>query len=204
LGNSSGVEISAQAILVKFPPAFRDVLTQAGIKSLPIQVLPVPRLIAHKGIGSRFDVGISWIIFKEVQIVGFDAKVVAYQPEEGPTWAIRLNYTSSKLDYAESGALIAVHNQIFKPELLISQKLDFAEPYFGIGYQFVRGTLKVQVPLPSPLTSIDQTVSAHGGGGLAFIGLGLKAPGFPLRLSLDGEYSTVGAHALGAKLGFNF
>ncbi len=201
---AAGFDISMQAILVKMTPGFRDALSSAGMGSLPMPIIPVPRLILHKGIGSRFDAGFSWIFFKEVQITGFDAKVVAFQPEEGPTWAVRLNYSISKLEYGNSDALIAVHTQTLKPEILVSQKLDFAEPYLGIGYQFVRGDMKVYIPLPAPIQSIDKTVSAKGGGGLVFIGLGLKVPGIALRLLVDGEYSTAGAHALGAKFGLNF
>lgn len=204
LGSSAGFDISVQATAVKLPPDFRDALSTAGISSLPMPIVPLPRLIAHKGLGDRFDIGFSWIIFKEIQIEGFDAKIVAIKPDEGPTWAVRLNYTISKLDFSESGADLAVHTQIFKPEILVSQKLDFFEPYLGVGYQMVRGNMKVQLPLPAPLPSIDSTVSAHGGGGLAFLGLSMRAPGIALRLTVDGEYSTVGAHALGAKFGFNF
>lgn len=204
LGNAAGFDISAQVTAVKLPPDFRDALNSAGLTSLPLPIVPLPRLIAHKGIGDRFDFGFSWIIFKEVQIEGFDAKIVVLKPDEGPTWAVRLNYTVSKLDFADSGADLAVHTHIFKPEILVSQKLDYFEPYLGIGYQMVRGDMKVQIPLPSPLPSIDSKVSAHGGGGLAFVGLSLKAPGIALRLVVDGEYSTIGAHSLGAKFGFNF
>jgi hypothetical protein len=204
LGNAAGIDLSVQATLVKLPPSFRDALSVAGLNDLPLPVLPLPRLIAHKGIGSRFDVGMSWIIFKEVKILGFDAKVVVYQPDEGPTWAIRLNYADAKIDFADSGASLGVHTRTMKPEILVSQKLDFFEPYLGVGYQFVNGDLKVNLPLPSPFPSINQTVAAHGGGGLAIVGLGFRVPGIALRLLIDGEYSTVGAHSLGAKFGFNF
>jgi hypothetical protein len=204
LGNSAGIDLSAQVTMVKLPPSFRDALSMAGLDNLPVPIVPLPRLVAHKGIGSRFDVGMSWIIFKEIKIVGFDAKAVVYQPDEGPTWAIRLNYADARLDFSDMGASLGVHTRTMKPELLVSQKLDFFEPYLGVGYQFVNGSLNVNLPLPQPLTSINQTVSAHGGGGLAFIGLSLKAPGIALRLLVDGEYSTVGAHSLGAKFGFNF
>jgi hypothetical protein len=204
LGNAAGIDLSVQATAVKLPPSFRDALSTAGLDNLPLPIVPLPRLIAHKGIGSRFDVGMSWIIFKEIKILGFDAKAVVYQPDEGPTWAIRLNYTDAKIDFSDSGASLGVHTRTMKPEILVSQKLDFFEPYLGVGYQLVNGSLTVNLPLPSPLPSINETVSARGGGGLAFVGLGLKVPGIALRLLIDGEYSTVGAHALGAKFGFNF
>ncbi|MFL5813356.1 MAG: hypothetical protein ACJ763_07235 [Bdellovibrionia bacterium] len=204
LGNAAGIELSLQATAVKLPPSFRDALSSAGLDNLPLPIVPLPRLIAHKGIGSRFDVGMSWIIFKEIKILGFDAKAVVYQPDEGPTWAIRLNYTDANISFSDSGASLGVHTRTMKPEILVSQRLDFFEPYLGVGYQLVNGSLKVNLPLPTPLPSINETVSARGGGGLAFVGLGLKVPGIALRLLIDGEYSTVGAHSLGAKFGFNF
>lgn len=204
LGTDFGFDVSLQAMMVKLPEEFRTALTSAGMGSLPLQIIPVARINAHKGIGERLDLGFSWVMFREIQIVGFDCKVVFIKPEEGPTWAFRLNYTQSKLDFTESGADLAVHTRTFKPELLVSQKLDFAEPYLGIGYELVHGDLSVKIPLPSPLPSIDETVSGHGGGGVAFMGLALRAPGIALRLVIDGEYSTVGAHSLGAKFGFNF
>jgi hypothetical protein len=204
LGNSAGIDLSVQATAVKLPSNFRDALTAAGLSQLPLPIVPVPRLMAHKGIGDRFDIGASWIWYRELQITGFDAKWVTYQPEEGPTWAVRLNYTFCKLDFTGGGATLGVHTQTFKPEILVSQKLDFAEPYLGIGYQIVNGKLILDLPFPAPLPTISQTIDAHGGGGLAFIGLALKAPGLALRLIVDGEYSTVGAHALGAKFGLSF
>src|SRR6185437_14137216 len=104
------------------------------------------------------------------------------------------------------GAFIQLSTKTFKPEIIVSQPLDFAEPYLGIGYAPTHGTLSFGMPLPppSPIPSVSGSTDASGSEFLALIGLSLKPPGGGIRLVVDGEYSTVGADSLGLKFGFNF
>lgn len=204
LGTHAGFELSAQAVLTKLPDDFRQTLQTAGLQDPPLPVIPVPRLILHKGLGDRLDIGFSWLRFQGISLIGGDVKVVVFKPDEGPVWAIRMNYSASKVRFDASGAYLQLEATTWKPEILLSQPLDFAEPYLGVGYELTRGSVSFNLPLPAPFPNLSGATGAKGGGGLAFMGLALRVPGIGLRLTLDGEYSTVGAHALGAKFGFNF
>ena len=164
--------------------------------------------MVHKGFGDRLDIGISAIAYQGQSIYGGDVKVVLYQPEEGPTFALRMSYAAGAFSYTTSAAELAVNTQTYKPELIVSKKLDFADPYIGVGYQIIRGSIDIGIPVPiqGPGIPAEITGSANGqgSGAVGIIGVGLRVPGLGLKLTMDEEYSTIGAHALGVAIGFMF
>ncbi len=202
LGLSSGVDLSIEATVVKVPDSFKAALSSAGIdgaESIPI--IPSPKLSLHKGISDRTDIGGSFIAYQGYLVVGGDIKVTTSDPEaEGPTFAIRLSYNYAKLDF------VTAHT--YTPQLLMSRKLEFADPYIGIGYQYVRGYVALTVPTglpdPAPQNYTAGPYNGSGGGMLAFLGVGLRPPHTGIKLTIEGSYSSAQAHALGLKFGFNF
>lgn len=202
LGTSIGLDVGVELTLVQVPTSFNTAITgSAGGTSIPI--LPSPQLHLHKGIGDRVDIGATWISFEGNGATGFDLKICVAKPEEGPTWAIRFNYTiaSAELDP------VTINTNTFTPQILVGKQMEFADPYLGVGYQYAWGTLNITLPtgLPSPAPqSITSTNNGTGGGFQAFTGVALKIPNTGIKLTLEGSYSSVGANTLGTKFGFEF
>jgi hypothetical protein len=172
----------------------------ANLSGVPF--LPIPRLIAHKGITDSIDIGASYISYHEFQVIGADIKFAFFQPTEGPTIAFRFNYTHTKLDYSTDGASLSFSSQEYKPEILMSRDLDFVDPYIGIGAQYASGTLGFDIPLQ--VAEVAATVKNNSLAGEAFIGVVMKFPPIGLRIVLDAEYSSLGEDSIGFKFGFGF
>lgn len=203
LGTFVGLDMGVEVTLAKLPEDFATALTQAGSPGASnIPFLPVPRINLHKGLGPKAELGLSGILYRSYRIIGLEAKFVIAQPEEGPTWAFRMNYTSCILTVPDTVTL-ELSTKTFEPEIVVSRRLDWAEPYIGIGYMAAIGTLKITVDLPDPLPDQESSATGRGGGFLAFTGVGLRAPALGLKLTLEGSYSTEDAHTLGVKFGFN-
>jgi hypothetical protein len=199
LGLSSGADISVEATMVRIPPSFKEALELAGFgEASDIPVIPSPKINIHKGISSRSDLGGSLVWLQGYYVWGVDFKTAITDPElEGPTVALRFSYNYAKLGF--------VTTHTYTPQILISRRLEFADPYLGLGYQYVRGRVQYQIEIEN--TGIGVPFGPYrsvGGGGLAFMGVGLRIPAAGLKLTMEGSYSFVGAHALGAKFGFNF
>jgi hypothetical protein len=199
LGVNIGVDLSIELSLVKVSQEFNDALNSTG-GSANIPVLPVPKLNAHKSLGPRVDLGGSFISFQGYLIWGGSLKTVLWQAEEGLTWALRGTFSKSKM------GIVKTTN--YGIQLLTSRRLDFADPYLGAGYQITNGTLSVEgIPDPTlenPFNTRTLTGNGNGSAYMAFIGVGLKVPNLGLKVTLQGEYSSVEAHSLGTKVGFSF
>jgi hypothetical protein len=211
LGLFLGLDVGIEATLVKVPTELGTELANVGVSSASIPpALPIPRVIVHKGLG-RIDVGASYIGFKQYKIYGGDVKWAFYVPDEGLCFAVRLNYTKAKVDIVETTTI--------SPQILMSKKIDFADPYVGIGYQNVKGKLTVSIPLPqidpellalipaelrpsTPDLTIkkEARMSAFNG----FLGVGMKFGPLPLKITMEMGYSTSKVHTMGAKLSLNF
>jgi hypothetical protein len=191
LGTSVGLDASVSVTTLKLPQAFITALATLGAstESMKNTVIPVPVLQVHKGLGPRVDLGIYYFSFDKFTFYGGDVKVALLVPEEGPGMAFRFGYGVTVLNI--------VTTKTIAPELILSRKLDFAEPYLGVGGQFVSGTITSDgVPgLP---------ISSSGIAARSFLGLALKFGESGLMVTLEGGYSTYGAHQLGAKVGLNF
>ncbi len=198
LGFSLGVEIGLVVTLVKVPSDFFAALKEAGLdQSIPqLPALPFPMLIIHKGVHERIDLGLAGLYYKGYQVYGGDVKLVLYQPEEGPTWAARLGYTRAALGFVTTTS--------WTPQLLVSKKLDFAEPYMGVGYQYILGTIKVTIKPEDPYPAITISGSGFSHEVNAFGGISLRMPLMGFRITMEGGYSSVASHTLGVKIGSSF
>lgn len=190
LGTQIGLDVGIETTLVHIPDDFVAAIVAAGLTQPPIRVLPVPRIQVHKGVGEKGEIGLSFVGYQGYLLAGGDIKLNVYKPEEGLQWAVRFCVSKAKMGIVETWT--------YDPQVLASVPLDFAEPYAGLGYPFVKG----KVTIPTEL--ITYTNSGSASSLLAFLGVGFKARPLGLRLSLEGAYSRGGTHSLGTKFGFNF
>ena len=215
LGTFVGLDISAEVTLAQLPKDFAEVMDSAGGAgggALPFGFIPSPKLHLHKGFTNRLDLGVSGLYYPGFLLLGGDAKLAVYMPEEGPTWAIRLGYSYTSL------GIITTHT--WSPQILLSKKLHFTDPYIGVGYQYTYGTLELdltealqgQVPEDAPpeiaeeLENYDFVLSKDGSGSafIGFLGLGIKLGPSGVRVSVEASYSTARVNTIGTKVGFNF
>jgi hypothetical protein len=207
LGVAAGVDLSVELTLMKIPDSFKEALTGAGLSSgasIP-PVLPSPKLHIHKGLGEKFDVGASLFYFRGYKFIGGDMKLVVSEPEiEGPTVALRFCYTAATIGFVQS--------KTYTPQVLMSRAMSFADPYIGLGYQYVTGVLDFEKtatydpgPPAEPVAyTFRQTFTGRGGAMLAFFGVAIRPPNLGIKLTIEGAYSSAGANSLGTKFGFAF
>lgn len=203
LGTHPGIDFGFEATLVKVPPDFA-VATAAmggGGSSSSIPFLPSVKLNIHKGLGEATDFGFSGLFLKGVTILGYELKYVVEKPEEGPTWAVRMSYTTATLS-VKQGATMEVSSKTFTPQVLMSRHMEFADPYIGVGYQQSIGSLAVIIPIPDNEQKLSQ--SGSGGAFMSFLGVAFKPPNGGIKLTLEGGYNSGSAHTLGTKFSFNF
>jgi len=209
LGTSLGLDAGFEVDLVQLSPELSTALSNAGFNITLPQSLPSARLVNfHKGLSDSVDVGGSYLAYNGYTIWGADLKVVLYQPEEGLTWAIRLGYTSLSFPIGSTtlfGTTVSLKATAatWTPALLISKKLEFADPYLGIAYQYAVGTLEVSQSGDFTIPNLE-SIKGAGGGPIAFLGISLRVPVAALRLTLEGTYSPAGFNAIGSKLGLSF
>lgn len=198
LGFNLGVDIGLVVTMVRVPADFFSALREAGLDaSIPeLPGLLFPMLILHKGIHERIDLGLAGLWYQGYRVYGGDVKLVVFQPEEGPTWAVRLGYTHSVLGF--------VNTTSWTPQLVMSRKLEFAEPYMGVGYQYITGVVKVTVKPEDSFPSITISGAGYTSAGNAFMGISLRTPLMGLRITMEGGYSSVHSHTLGVKIGLKF
>ncbi|MBC7693651.1 MAG: hypothetical protein H7222_17935 [Methylotenera sp.] len=190
IGLDFGVDITA----AKLPKEFNDAIKLAGVKNFTLQVLPIPRLHLHKSIGKWLGVGVSYIGYQNYKIYGGDAKVTFFEPEEGPTFAFRLAYSTSRIGF--------VQTKTWNPQLVMSRRLVFADPYLGIGYQTSTG--KIQIPISYGGYAAEINAAGSARSFIAYSGIQFTLPTIGLQLTLEGDYSAAGIHTLGTKVGFSF
>lgn len=194
LGVALGLEAGLEFTLIKVPETLFEELEKMGLEgSFEVPTLPIPRLQLHKGLGPKLDVGLSYVGYQKYRLYGADVKLVVYHPEEGPAFALRLSYTQSKLDY--------VYTTSWSPQVVMSKELHFATPYMGLEYQVISGKIEGSQEVLPGISVPIKFDGIHSTGGSAFLGLGLRVPALGFKISVEGAYSFVGAHSLGAKLG---
>lgn len=201
------ISLGIEATFVKLPLDLKSELESSGLSSTNLPpAVPVPKAHFRIGLGGRADFGVSGIVFKGMRIVGGDFKFVLYEPEEGLTWAMRVAYSVS--------SLLIVKSQTVSPHLLVSKRLAFAEPYLGIGAQFIKGsvTIPLEELIPSDLPPELAAAASDGeiskdssgiSGFMSFMGLALNFGPVPIRLTMEGGYSSLGGNTLGVKFGVN-
>lgn len=198
LGTAIGLDIGIEATMVKTPTELGPALSSIGGPSNVPPFIPVPRLHLHKGLGSRAGIAFSGVFFLQYMIYGGDFKLVLSQPEEGLTIATRLAYTRASLQI--------VTTDTYTPQLVVSRKLDFAEPYLGIGYQMTDGYVGFDYAQFGQSVHIggEDVGSAKASSFIAYLGVQFKAQVVGLQLTIEGGYSAEGMHSLGTKFGFSF
>lgn len=192
-----GVDIKIEATLVKVTDSFRSALTDAGIDnadSIP-DALPIPQLHIQKGVGSRFDFGISAVSYKDYIIWGAHIKFALSVPEEGPIWSLALSYSRSKLGFVKTNTI--------SPLVLYGKKLSFADAYLGAGPQFTSGQLEVPVPIDG-IGTLQIEKKAKASAFQLVLGVGLTLGPTGLKIGMGGSYNSKGLHTLGATVGLHF
>jgi len=193
LGLLLGLDASVEVTMVQFPTEFKSTIKAAGLTSidnLPPAV-PIPKLHIHKGVLPMVDLGASAFRYQSYTIYGGDLKVGVYVPEEGPTFAVRLCYTQSKLGY--------VTTKTWTPQMIMSRQLSFADPYVGIGGQFVSGEIKITQDILGYTLTLKK--ESHASSADAFLGVAFKFGPLPLRIVLEGAYNTAKVNTMGVKFG---
>lgn len=188
LGKNPGLELGIEATLARIPTSLAPALENAGVDSgfTEIGVIPSPKLHLRKGISDVTTFGFSFLWWQKVVLWGTDLKFTVVEPEEGVTVAWRLLYSSASVSYVTSDT--------WATDVLISRHLDFADPYLGIGGEYVRGWISINDGLGGNIKG-----DAKLGAGKAFIGLKMRPEGIGLALTLEGGYHTQTMHWLGLR-----
>lgn len=205
LGTFIGLDAGVDLTVISIPQhLITDISNAVGSTSLStLPALPVPRLHIHKGLG-KLDLGFSYLGFLPApytayRIYGGDAKLTILEPDQGLVWAIRLNYTYAMFDM--------IKTTTWTPQVLASIKLDFAEPYVGIGYQLASGTISGTLSQTVPVLGVVSTPISTSGTASAFQGfggVGFKLGPTGVKLTLEMAYNTTGMNHLGSKLSLCF
>lgn len=199
----AGLDAGIEATLLHVADDFVPALEEAGLGSASsVTVIPIPRIVIQKGLGEAASIGISYINFMGYLIYGANLSVAFLEPEEGISIAGRINYSNATVQI--------VKTTTWSPELLISRKLDFADPYLGVGFASMAGAISVTQAVSAEVegTTVSQDVTASGTGSArsfyAFTGVQFNARTIGLQLTLEGTYNPNGANGLGLKFGFTF
>ncbi len=192
---NAGFDLGVEVSLTKLPENLMKTLVEAGIVSgsdFPAS-LPLPRIHLRKTFGKRASIGLSGIIYRDYRIYGGDLKYAIHTPEEGAIWALRLSYSYTKAGFVEANT--------FRPELVISKPLEFAEPYLAFGWTTTTGLLSAQYST----TGQSLSLRAQGSSSALTAALGLQLRiAYLLSLTLEGGYHSQGAHHLGTRVALRF
>ncbi len=184
-----------------------------------VPILPSLKFHFHKGLSRGVDVGISFLpplssipYIGKSFLIGGDLKIILWAPEEGLTWAIRGSYNLNSLTVDEGALSLSMKTATVSPQLLISKKLTFADPYLGVGFQYTYGSAQLTLDpsefnLPANIPTISPISITQNGIGINtffFMGICLRIPSLAFMLTLEGAYSPYGMNYLGTKVGFGF
>ncbi len=201
--SSNSMDINLEATMVKIGGGFGNAISAAGIpetsSTASMPAVPVAKVNVRRAFGESVDVGFSGLVFKGQSVLGGDIKLVLDEPEEGPAWALRLGFTHVNLPIA-----YIKNCNVIAPELLISKRLMFAEPYLGVGFRYIHGTL--DIPLSELYPTIPDIV--HDGYAFdeyVFTGVYFRLLGATgLRLGVEGSFDVSGFHTIGTVVGLGF
>jgi hypothetical protein len=208
---SKGWDFGIEVTLVRIPDDFNNVLAeyaQGGAGTSLVPALPVAKIQLRKGFGDSVNVGGSYIGYQTNMVIGGDFQVTMDTPEEGLSWALRLNYTYTSISFVTARSIA--------PEIVFSRKLEFADPYFGGGVQYIWGAINmilnvsagegIQLPpgVSAPSIQIPLNTTGSGVDGYAFSGVSMRVPNLGLKVTLEGSFNFSGADTIGGKVGFEF
>jgi hypothetical protein len=207
------LDVGIEAGVIQLPRDLSNAFLNAGLSVEMPPVFPMIKYLnVHKSLSDSLDIGGSYVAYMRYVAWALEAKLAVYQPEEGPTWAIRFCYTNTNLPIGDSSlegltGSLSLNAKTFSPQILISKKLDFADPYLGVGYNYILGTVKFEVSgTPAAGVAIQDTTEVTGRGQnfVSFMGVSFTVPHIGLRLVLQGEYSPAGYNSVGSKIGIRF
>ncbi|MEK6704519.1 MAG: hypothetical protein AABZ06_01900 [Bdellovibrionota bacterium] len=219
--SGASLDLGLEATLVHAPDDFSTSSSATGLGSVgSLPSMPIAKVHIHKGLSPTSDIGISGLYYKGSYIAGVGMKFILHQPEEGPTWALRLSYSTTKVDFAKLsipstpllaagvsvGSLsIILKTRTIATQVLASKKLYFVEPYIGAGLEWITGQIDAVARLNIVSTVYTLSTKSYSSYSLsAFSGVLFK-PGYAgLMLALEGSYNTEGMHYLGILIGFGF
>jgi hypothetical protein len=206
IGSALGIDIGIEATLVQPPSDLGDTLGSLSASvsgsttstAVAVPFIPSIKLALHKSFGDRFQIGGSILPSTSAVpyiggsiLLGFDAQLVLYKPEEGLTWAIRGSYNYNVLTITQSS-------------------VGFAEPYAGAGFQYTWGSMQATATIPQsaslPLVIAPITIGQTGQGSspFFFLGLAMRIPYVGFKITMEGSYNPGGMNYMGAKIGFDF
>lgn len=198
--NYNSLDVYVEATLMKVGSALPDALAANGLNTSSVTNTPgVPTAKIHirKAFNQYFDLGVSGINYRGQSIYGGDAKIVLYDPEEGPSFGLRLGYTYMDVP------VLYTKSHVFNPELVVSRKLYFAEPYLGAGYRYITG--KISIPINILGTIKNYNASGTASDQYVFTGIFFRIFGPQgLRLGIEGTFDFGGFSSLGMVFGFGF
>jgi hypothetical protein len=194
LGVTIGLDATVSLEVIQIPVTFWTALATAGYIGGTYPFMPLPKINLHKGLGA-VDIGGSYLGYLSYSAWGAYLKVAVAGIDEGPTCALRLSYAHGSFDY--------INTTTWTPQILVSRKIDFADPYLGVGYQFVSGSLSGSQTQGNITLTVPNTPGS-GGSFIAFTGIIFRPPHVGLKISVEGSYSVIGANSMGAEVGFSF
>ncbi|MCM2278872.1 MAG: hypothetical protein NDJ89_12425 [Oligoflexia bacterium] len=222
----AGFDLGFEATLVHLPTGFMDALSGGSgggaSDGSALGALPSVKLQLSKGLGPAADLGIAGLAYKGTYIWGAGIKFTLFEPPEGPSWALRASYSETRLatsslglpgipiptDGVESGeAFLDVNTRTISAQLVASKGFSFAEPYIGIGADWVTGQLEVPITIAVLGESQKQTLVSdayHAYQLQAFTGVAFRILPVGVRIAMEGSYSNAGMHTLGTVVGFAF
>jgi len=209
LGSKIGLDIGISAAAVEVPADFVAALATVGMSSFPLPVIPDAKIgIVHKGLGDWVDVGGTYLpptpYTPGMWLWGVNLKVAVFQPEEGPVIALRGSFTQFNFPMTQDTMTMTLRTQTITPEVLISRKMSFVEPYLGLGYQYAYGDITVTQDNPEPLNDVTRSRAGVGQGLKIFGGLAFRIPFLGIRITTEGGYGSSGMNFVGAKIGVAF
>lgn len=192
--------------------------------------LPQVRPVIHKGLGSRVDVGLSGTYLPGILLgapqlslwnLGGDIKATVFQQEEGPTVALRLCFSYSKLGFTISqnagplGTLsipLYMQTYTFTPHLLMSRRLSFVEPYLGAAYILSWGSAVADLTAVPAIAGGGSAIAKTGfySEPLVYLGASIVIPGIRLQLvpemgfKIAGLFTGTPGYSFGLKTGVAF
>lgn len=197
------MDIYIEATMMKVGDSLPKALIANGLnpgQTNSVPAIPVAKIGLRKGFGPNVDIGLSGLSYRSNSIIGGDIKINITDPEEGPSVGFRLGYTYLDVPVAY------VKAQTFNPELVVSRKLYFAEPYIGTGFRYAFGRIAIPFLSPVPGEGI-KTVTKYGSGSGEYLLTGIYFRIFGaqgLRLGMEGTYDFGGFHTIGMVIGLGF
>lgn len=206
ISTSNTFDLNVEATAVKIGDGLFKAIGSNGNNPEPpdVPAFPIAKLNLRRGFSENFDAGLSGLFIENQKIWGVDLKFVLYDPDEGPSFALRLaySYISIREAYVADCSTIA-------PEFVMSRRLTFAEPYLGVGMRFISGTIDIPIhDLVSSVVPVNVPDLQANGSAIdeyAFTGIYFRLLGATgLRFGIEGSFDMSGYHTIGTVIGMGF